>query len=123
VRADNSRSLCVPSRMSAFSIVGNTGSCQTVEESQSRETTLSLDWRLQGQERYLKHERLCWRKYTPFRADWDHDHCEFCGRKLSTQPSDINEGYSTENAHHWICKDCFADFREQFEWTVVECSS
>jgi hypothetical protein len=35
----------------------------------------------------------------------------------------INEGYSTENAHHWICKDCFADFREQFEWTVVECSS
>jgi hypothetical protein len=69
------------------------------------------------------HERLCWRAYTPLRADWDHDHCEFCGRKLSTQPGDTNEGDSTENAHHWICKDCFADYREQFEWTVVECGS
>jgi hypothetical protein len=29
-------------------------------------------------------------------------------------------GYVTEDGRHWICKECFNDFREQFEWKVEE---
>lgn len=80
------------------------------------------DWRLQGQERFLKGATLCWRTYTPYRPEWDHDHCEFCSRKLSARTGDINEGYSTADGYHWICRDCFADFKDLFEWTVVPCT-
>ena len=42
-------------------------------------------------------------------------------RTLSTRSEDINTGYSTLDAYHWVCLDCFADFRDLFEWDVVEC--
>jgi hypothetical protein len=35
------------------------------------------DWRLQGQDRYLKGALLCLAAYTPYPEGWDHDHCEF----------------------------------------------
>lgn len=29
-------------------------------------------------------------------------------------------GYVTaDDAYHWLCEQCFADFREKFNWTVV----
>ncbi len=79
-----------------------------------------MDWRLQGQETFLRNAVLYRRKYTPFRADWDHDHCEFCGTKFSGQNGDETEGYSTKDGYHWICFSCFADFRQMFNWQVID---
>jgi hypothetical protein len=72
------------------------------------------DWRLQGQERYLAGVRLYWRKYEDIRKEQNHDHCEFCWRKFSLAPEDLNEGYTTQDAYHWVCRDCFEDFGHLF---------
>jgi len=76
------------------------------------------DWRLVGgeedvwQDKQLLHKH--WEKY---RSGWDHDHCEFCGKKLS-KPTDI--GYCTTDQYYWICEACFNDFKDMFQWKVVE---
>jgi hypothetical protein len=77
------------------------------------------DWRLQGQERFLKGVQLRHVDYKPYREGWDHDHCEFCGRKFSLAPGDFHGGYATKDFFHWICESCFADFSSSFGWTVV----
>jgi len=55
------------------------------------------DWRLQGQEKYLKGVTLYLKKYIKYRNAWDHDHCEFCWAKFSLEgsPDDLDEGYLT----------------------------
>jgi hypothetical protein len=83
--------------------------------------TTMTDWRLQGQEAFLSRIPLRWSKYAPRGGDgWDHDHCEFCSRKLSLQSDDLHEGYTTLDHYHWVCADCFRDFKEMFGWTVVD---
>ena len=77
------------------------------------------DWRLQGQERFLKGVELRRATYAPYREGWEHDHCEFCGRKFSTRASDIHDGYVTNDGYHWICESCYNDFRESFDWKLV----
>ncbi len=79
------------------------------------------DSRLAGQERFLKGKTLLFRPYTPPRPGWDHDHCAFCWAKFmqSGGPETLQEGYVTEDRQHWICVRCFADFRDQFEWTLT----
>ncbi len=76
------------------------------------------DWRLQGQERFLKGVSLVKRQYHKYREGWDHDHCEFCRRKFSERPEDLHVGYATTDNYHWICKDCVGDFAQLFEWQV-----
>lgn len=76
------------------------------------------DWRRQGQELYLKGVKLLARVYRPYRLDWEHDHCEFCGEKFSCHEGDCKVGYSTEDGYHWICSQCFSDFRDEFGWDV-----
>lgn len=76
------------------------------------------DWRLMGQEKYLAGVVLVKKRYRKRSEQWEHDHCSFCGRKLSERPGDLNEGYATEDEYHWICGDCYEDFKEQFRWTV-----
>lgn len=54
---------------------------------------------------------------------WDHDHCEFCWATFmvagaSSDPSTLAEGYVTEKGQ-WICDQCFADFRDEFDWSVA----
>lgn len=78
------------------------------------------DWRRQGQEKYLHGANLVHQLYAEYRPGWDHDHCEFCGRKLSMSDGDLREGYSTEDCYRWICPTCFMDFQQEFEWTVKE---
>ncbi len=87
--------------------------------------TEPYDWRLQGQERYLQGAELRRSEYRPPRADWDHDHCEFCGSAFSRlgDPSHLTAGYCTADEYRWICRDCFSDFQERFEWTVTEDSN
>lgn len=80
----------------------------------------SDDWRRQGQEKYLSGRKLLKREFAPYSAQWEHDHCEFCGRKFSVELGDDNlqRGFSTEDSYHWICDDCFADFKYEFGWIV-----
>ena len=78
------------------------------------------DWRLTGQENYLKGKDLIFSKYKPRSEKWDHDHCEFCFETISEYPSDINEAYCTADKYHWICEECFADFQEMFGWVVAK---
>jgi hypothetical protein len=82
------------------------------------------DWRLMGQEKYLKDVTLVRRVYRPYPKDpsWDHDHCAFCSAKFMVEdyPDVLHEGYSTEDEYYWICEDCFHDFREYFGWKIIE---
>jgi len=78
------------------------------------------DWRRQGQERYLSGVRLVARTYRPYRPGWEHDHCEFCGAKFSCCEGDLRHGYSTEDGYHWICAQCFDDFRDEFGWQLID---
>jgi len=74
------------------------------------------DWRRQGQENYLKDVELIFKKYPLVDSHNDHDHCEFCGTKFSNQKGDTVEGYTTEEEYHWICKQCYNDFKIDFNW-------
>lgn len=76
----------------------------------------SNDWRRQGQESYLKDVTLTKKEYKPYRQGWEHDHCEFCGVKFSLCKDDLTEGYSTPNYYHWVCEECYEDFKFEFGW-------
>lgn len=67
----------------------------------------------------MKARTLRWQQYAAYRPGWDHDHCEFCGTKLSAGEGDLHEGYVTQDGYHWVCENCFEDFRDEFEWRVV----
>ena len=78
------------------------------------------DWRLNGQERYLFRKRLVKKAFKAL-GYHDHEHCDFCWDKISEYDGDLNFGYcNTEDEHHWICETCYNDFKDMFEWTVVE---
>ena len=81
------------------------------------------DWRLQGQERYLRGLELWHRPYRryPKKPSWDHDHCSFCWAKFMVEdvPDVLHEGYCTLDDYHWICGKCFDDFKELFGWRVA----
>ena len=77
------------------------------------------DWRLQGQEKFLKGVKLIRQVYRPDRPGWEHDHCEFCSRKFSLAEGDLHEGYATSDRYHWICERCYQDFKEGFGWTLA----
>jgi hypothetical protein len=84
----------------------------------------NLDWRLQGQEKYLQGVTLVrcrYRRY-PNNPSWEHDHCEFCSAKFMVEdlPGVLHQGYATKDDYRWICEQCFADFSVTFEWTVVD---
>lgn len=77
------------------------------------------DWRLQGQEEYLKDKILIYKKYIRFSEKWDHEHCEFCNDKISEYEGDLHEGYCTEDERYWICCECYNDFKKIFNLTAI----
>jgi len=94
---------------------------------------MTQDWRLMGQERYLQGAAFRHKPYRAWRKDWEHDHCAFCTRKLveegvtSDDPDAQTSGYAAvgrgpegQDDYHWVCDNCFQDFRFKFRWTVVE---
>jgi hypothetical protein len=84
-------------------------------------TASPTDWRLQGQEKFLQGVSLFHRPYQVYRPGWDHDHCEFCSCKFSLDIADaLKVGYATADNYHWICEPCFEDFKERFQWRVVD---
>ena len=83
---------------------------------------MNSDWRLQGQEAYLKGVTLTLQRWSSSNPQWDHDHCEFCGAKFMAEgnPEALSVGYATGDRYRWVCPPCFEDFNEQFEWHVAE---
>ena len=87
------------------------------------DSTVNSDWRLQGQEKYLRGARLRWQTYHQRSKDWDHDHCEFCWAKFAEVghiPDALHGGYATEDHYRWICANCFADFKNSFAWMLLD---
>lgn len=82
------------------------------------------DWRLTGQEDYLHDRTLRHTRWTPYRAGWGHDHCEFCWAEISDDASghrSYHEAWVTaDDLYHWVCPECFEDFRQRFRWRVDE---
>lgn len=83
--------------------------------------TDSNDWRLQGQEKFLKGVPLTLKTYSKPREGWDHDHCEFCSTKFMEKgmADVLHEGYATEDNYRWVCTQCFQDFKDMFEWGLA----
>jgi phage terminase large subunit-like protein len=79
------------------------------------------DWRLTNQEKYFKNAVLSWKKYTKYREGWEHDHCEFCRAKFMEQPGPeiLTEGFATSDNYRWVCKTCFEDFKNLFQWQIT----
>ena len=80
------------------------------------------DWRLRGQEDYLKGCTLNLTRYVR-RSEWnDHEHCEFCWEKFSEYEGTLHEGYvaTADGRDYWSCPECCEDFKEGFGWTVEE---
>lgn len=77
------------------------------------------DWRLQGQESFLKGVELKKKTYKRYRKDWDHDHCEYCGSKFSEKDEDINKGYVTTDNYHWIFLIKFFNIGQTLQYGLV----
>lgn len=75
------------------------------------------DWRLTNQMNYLYQKTLTLIPFTPDREGWEHEHCAFCSERIETGGQ---KAYATLDRYHWICQDCFNDFKEQFQWSVKE---
>ena len=77
------------------------------------------DWRLTGQEEFLRGQALCHRAWAGS-PQLDHSHCAFCWAKFSALDGTLHEGYVTQDGRHWICPECFRDFQAMFEWTLSD---
>ena len=74
------------------------------------------DWRLTNQMNYLFQKKLKKGLFQPYREGWEHEHCAFCSEKIDKS---MGETYSTEDGYHWICAECFNDFKNMFKWEVL----
>ena len=45
-----------------------------------------------------------------------HRHCEFCWSESRTPK--CCTFYCTQSFEHWICQECFNDFKDKFLWVV-----
>ena len=90
--------------------------------SKSIKELLKDDWRFTNQDRYLKGVVLRKKIYKSYSDSWDHDHCEFCWNKFMEDCLNLKDcstsGYNTKDGKRWICKECFEDFKDLFEWDV-----
>ena len=91
---------------------------------------MEKDWRLgRDQEDYLKNENLVYKSFKSklskddINCASDHHHCEFCWHRFmedSTNVEDCStEGYCTTDERIWICKTCYTDFKDLFNWTII----
>ncbi len=78
-------------------------------------STNNNDWRLTNQMNYLYQKKLDLKPYQPYRKGWEHEHCAFCEKTIDV---DSPDAYATEDNYHWICKECFNDFKKMFKWKV-----
>jgi hypothetical protein len=100
------------------------------------------DWRLRGQEGYLRGATLVRKPYHARSEEWEHDHCEFCwtkfmdpsfssehARHVEDHSDVLVEGYAVQGGktihgikddYWWICARCAHEFAPRFDWTIVE---
>ncbi len=69
------------------------------------------DWRLTNQENFLLNKVLKKKIYN----FGDHNHCEFCWKTFTK--GDIS--FTTNDEYHWICKECYEDFKNDFKWRLL----
>lgn len=58
----------------------------------------------------------------------DHEHCEFCWKKISNlqnlEEDCVSGGYCYFNSKtgqtNWICQECFENFKSKFNFKVTE---
>ena len=90
------------------------------------------DWRLSGgplagNEELIMDATLYYIPFTQFSESWDHEHCSFCWAKFFTDDSSLHEGYCTtpnnERGAHWICPQCYEDFKDMFGWKLAKHTS
>ena len=74
------------------------------------------DWRLNGQEMYLYGVKLKHMNIKDKLNPSDHEHCEFCLEKISNYTNTIHDAYCTEDEYHWLCDNCYNDFKMRFNW-------
>ena len=67
---------------------------------------------------YLHHIKLC-RKLFSFK-DNEHYHCELCWARFSKNNSDLHLGYFDNISKSIICTECYDNFKDLFDWKVVE---
>lgn len=78
------------------------------------------DWRITYQPDYLYNITLKYEKFKQVKKHWDHEHCKFCWERISENIGDLNYGYCSLDNANWICEQCFQDFRDAFNWKVIE---
>jgi hypothetical protein len=88
--------------------------------------------RLARNERLLRGAVFVRKTYMPWNPEWEHEHCEFCGREFAERGSHwdiadaLHEGYSApgppdnpKDDWYWICPSCFEKNREHLGWTLT----
>jgi hypothetical protein len=76
----------------------------------------SADWRLMGQIRYL-FKRDFFYAYYEKDEDWDHHHCAFCTKRIDDQEKKF---YCTNDQYYWLCEKCYNDFKDMFQFRLLE---
>ena len=77
------------------------------------------DWRLTNQMNYLYRKSMKKAEFITTKTN-DHEHCEFCWDKFGEHEGLLKSGYCTLDRYHWVCDKCFNDFKNQFEWQLVD---
>lgn len=78
------------------------------------------DWRLMGQEGYLKEKTLLHRHFDRKICVEDYLQCEFCWSSLEDDEGKGIMCFFEPEQKLWVCEECYSDFREHFDWTVIE---
>ena len=79
---------------------------------------METDWRLTNQMNYLYKAGLI-KSIFKKSSNNDHEHCEFCWSKFGEEDNTLHVGYCTIDKRVWICKQCYNDFKEQFDWHLI----
>jgi hypothetical protein len=71
------------------------------------------DLRLTNQIKYLFKENLLHKRYD---STDDHMHCVFCWERIEDS---LKKYYCTVGEGYWICEECYKDFKDMFQWNVL----
>ena len=71
----------------------------------------SDDPRIMNQKKYMYGAHIE-RKRFEKSGNWDHEHCAFCFLKILP----VDEAYCTSDGKHWMCEECYNDFKEDFHF-------
>ena len=77
------------------------------------------DWRITNQKKFLYKSKILKCSILQF-PEKDHEHCCFCWEKFGKHSDMLKEGYCTVDYNHWICQNCYNDFKDYFEWLIDE---